>query len=155
MALATGDDAEIRVSRELGRYGYGVDWLMFYIMGRSLAQFIRGKDSKKVIRYPPIFSLFVLKVSLPRYPPIFSLFVLKVSLPPYQTYGIEALSMVVRLPAVTVLMRRDNSRAAQTRLNQNLAQVSSTQTVNKLSRATRNSTSKAREKFEFFLYIKF
>ena len=52
-------------------------------------------------------------------------------------------------------MKRDNSRATRTRLGQNSTRVSSTQNVNESSRATRNSTRKAREKLENILYIKF
>ena len=65
-------------------------------------------------------------------------------------------------------MRRDNSRATRTRLGQNSVKTqsklnsseldsssSSTRNVNESSRATRNSTRKAREKLENILYIKF
>ena len=57
--------------------------------------------------------------------------------------------------SIGVLMTRDNSRATRTRLGQNSTRVSSTQNVNESSRATRNSTRKAREKLENILYIKF
>ena len=56
---------------------------------------------------------------------------------------------------IGVLMRRDNSRATRSRLGQNSTRVSSTRNVNESSRATRNSTRKAREKLENILYIKF
>ena len=49
-----------------------------------------------------------------------------------------------------VLMRRDNSQATRTRLGQNLIRVSLTRNINESSRATRNSTRKAREKLEYF-----
>ena len=52
-----------------------------------------------------------------------------------------------------VLMRRDNSRATRTQLGQNSTRVSSTRNVNESSRATGNSTRKAREKLENILYI--
>ena len=56
---------------------------------------------------------------------------------------------------IGVLMKRDNSRATRTRLDQNSTRVSSTRNVNESSRATRNSTRKAREKLKNILYIKF
>ena len=47
------------------------------------------------------------------------------------------------------------SNSTRSKLGQNSTRVSSTRNVNESSRATRNSTRKARKKLENILYIKF